>query len=641
MTHATWNVSLERCAAPARRVRSAALLALTLTPLGCGTGGGSFLPAADDIGSTGEALTIDIDPRKSLLITDADVVSAFTLKEVMDQLSNGHALDLFHQMFATELQAATPGSGTGPHCDDVSADGSINGWPAECPRPEGQEALRDPFSDGSGAAYMPTTLSNRFDLAPASGENCGEYRINFARRSGIGQAGKLTRLFIAFEARLANPNPSQGLAGCRPVSEFWQRLSALPPATRAHELHRFYLEGLPGFRPVIDVNQFGAVAGPQGGQIRVNQFLFIQSALGDWSAREFRLIPSGSGGNLRVTLQPNFNKDVPARALFNPASSDPRAVRFQSTFFIDSVERLALQDMNSMNYAASVPDEFNSGDSHMVGGANPRTELFNDYGAEFGSDPSDFRTRIQSRLAQIGSPLTPGNIVERATSLSCGGCHNISQDAQVMRPLGLPTAFPRSLGFVQVSEDQEAIPEEPARQRFMTSPLLAAVLPYRAQLMRDFLAPIIGFERSDGWTSSQAALSTSTSNKTEGASSLAVVASQGWSQITGVPTSIVGAGAIGPDLMLDLFVPTNQPIPSFRGQVSLLVSIPSARIFNQWIGQVSLDGVTLGRFSSLRFPLPEALRRILSYGVTDITFTIQLNVAANPSPYYLDNLRFH
>lgn len=645
MIHFEPYVSAGRGDAPARsrsrRVRSAALLALALAAPACAVEPGSLEDPAGGVSAAGQALTVDLDPRKSLLITDADVVSAFTLKEVLDQLSNGQALEVFHQMFATELQAATPGSGSGPHCDDVAAAGSINGWPAECPRPEGQEALRDPFGDDPGAGYMATTLSNRFDLAPASGENCGEYRINFARRSGIGQAGKLTRLFIAFEARLANPHPSEGLAGCRPVIAFWQGLSALPPATRASELHRFYFEGLPGFRPVIDVNQFGAVAGPQGGQIRVNQFLFIQSALGDWSAREFRLVPDGSGADLHVVLQPHFNKDVPARALFNPVASDPRAVRFQREFFVGSVERLALQDMNTMNYAASVPDEFNSGDSHMVGGANPRTELFNDYGAELGPDPSDLGARIQAQLTAIGSPLTPSNIVERATSLSCGGCHNISQDAQLARPLGLPAAFPRSLGFVQVSEDLVAIPEEPERQRFETSPLLAAVLPYRAQLMTDFLAPVIGFERDGGWTSSQAALSLSTTIKTEGASALAVVASNGWSEITSIPTSIVGAGAIGPELKLDLFVPTNQPNPSFRGQISLLVSIPSARISNQWIGQVSLDRVALGAFSSLRFPLPATLRRILGYGVTDVTFTIQLNVAANTSPYYLDHLRFH
>ncbi len=621
-------------------VRCAAWLALAVAIPACATEDGSREAIAE--GSIAvQAATADIDPRKSLLITDADVVSVFSLKEVLDQLSNGHALDLFHQMFATELRAATPGSGAGPHCDDVAVAGSINGWPAECPRPEGQEALRDPFSDGSDAAYIPTTLSNRFDLAPATGENCGEYRINFARRSGIGQSGKLTRLFIAFEARLANPSPGLGLAGCRPVVEFWQRLSTVPPAARASELHRFYLQGLPGFRPVIDVHQLGAVDGPQGGQIRINQFLFIQSALGDWSAREFRIIPQGSGANLRVTARPNFNKDVPVRALFNPTASDPRAVRFQREFFVRSVERLALQDMNTMNYAASVPDEFNSGDSHMVGGSNPRTELFNDYGAEFGSTASDFRSRIQAELTAIGSPLTPSNIIERATSLSCGGCHNISQDVQATRPLGLPAAFPRSLGFNQVSEDMVAIPEEPLRQRFETSPLLDAVLPYRAQVMRDFLAPVIAFERSDGWTSRQATLTASTSIKTEGASSLAVVASHGWSEITSIPTSVVGSGAIGPDLKLDLFVPSNQPDPSFRGQVSLFVSIPSARIANQWIGQVSLDTVAAGRFSTLSFPLPAALQRIFGYGVSDATFTIQLNVAANASPYYFDRLRFH
>ncbi len=621
----------------------AALLALTLASAACGAAEGDSGAAEGDsgaaeelVGERAEELTIDVDARKSLFITDLDIVDTFSLKDVLDQLSDGHALDMFRQMFATELLPGVPGAGAGPHCT-----GAINGWPVECPRPEGEEATRDPFADPtSGGSYKATTLSNRFDLAPANGENCGEYRVNFARRSGSnndnGANGTLHRAFIAFEARLANPTPSLGLAGCRPVVEFWRGLASVSPALRASRLRSFYFQGLPGFRPVIDKRQLGASPGPEGGQIRINQFLFIESILGDWSAREFRLLPQPSGQSPSALIIPNFNKDVPARPLFNPSPADERAQRFQQQFFPNQVERLALQDINTMNYAAPVPDDLNSGDSHMLGGSNAVTELFNDYGQELGTGPSSLRTLIQQKLTAIGSSLTPNQIVERATSLSCGGCHNISQG----KALGFATPFPASLGFVQVSEDLIAIPGEPTRQRYESSPLVDAALTYRAQIMRDFLAPVRGFERDAGWTSSQAQLALNTSIKTEGTSSLRVVPTQGWSELTSIPSSIVGAGTIGSSLKLDIRLPTQQPNPHFRGQVAVLISIPSASINDQYIGQASLDSATLGSFSTLSIALPANVQRILRYGVSDVKLKIQLNVAPNANPYYLDNIRF-
>ena len=615
-----------------------ALAALVLAASACGAaraGGDRETVATTD--SAAQALTAsDIDPTKSLLVTDVNVVSAFSLKEVLDQLSNNNALALFHQMFATELLPGDPNAGTGPNCT-----GTVNGWPVECPRPEGTEASSDPFADPTSAsAYMATTLSNRFDLAPADGKDCGEFRINFARKSG--QTDNFNRIFIAFEARLSNPTPTLGLAGCKPIEQFWQGLSTLPLSTRASQMHSFYMQGLSGFPPVISVHNFGESDGPDGGQIRISQFGFPQQALGDWSMREFRLKPATSG-TLPYLAQPNFDKDVPARSLFDSTLTDAVTTSFQTTFFPSAVERLALQDVNAMNYPSHVPDQFNSGDSHMLGGGNPVTGLFDNYGEQFGSGASPFRSRIQAQLSAIGSPLTPDNIVARATSLSCGGCHNISQDDQATRPLGLPQQFAHTGGFVQVNEQTAAITGDPTHFRFVRSPFVESVEPYRAQVMLDFLTPVPGFERTAGWTSAQSTLSLSTtaSTKTEGTSSLRVVPTTGWSEIKSIATSLTGSGVIGPNLKLDLFLPISQPNPSFYGTVSVFISSPAARITNQYLGQVSLNGLQTGTFSTLRFALPAATQRVLGYGLTDVTFDIQLNVNPNTASYYLDNLRFH
>ena len=591
--------------------------------------------AEDALASAEQALVSDIDPTKSLVITDVDIVSKFTLQEVLDKLSNNQALALFHQMFATQLRSGDPNSGAGPYCN-----GSINGFPAECPRADAiEETASNPFADlQSDAAYMATTLSNRFDLAPADGANCGEYRINFARRSGLSQG--FGRLFIAFEARLPNPSPGLGLAGCRPVVEFWNNLSALSSEARTSELRRFYFQGLPGFAPVIDVHQFGETNGPQGGQIRINELLFLNQLAGDWSMREFRLMPS-SGGPLPYLMQPNFDKDVPERSLFNPnpSPSNKLTADFQANFFPSTVERLALQDLNAMNYSEPVPDRFNSGDSHMLGGSLTIPSLFSNYAEEFGFGASNLRSKIQAKLSAIGSPLTPDNIVARATSLSCGGCHNISQDEKV-HSLGLPQAFPPTGGFVQVLEETDPINGDESHRRFRRTAFIEAVQPYRAQIMRDFLTPVPGFERANAWTSGQSTVSLSTTTKTEGSSSLRVVPSAGWTEITSIPTSLVGAGKIGPSLKVDLYLPTNQPNPYYYGAVSVFVSSPSARVYNQYLGQVNLNGLPTGKFSSLAFALPATLQQNLGYGLTDVTFKIQLNVNSNSSAYYFDNLRF-
>jgi hypothetical protein len=91
-----------------------------------------------------------IDPRKSLSVTDTDVVSEFTLEEVLEQLvdqANVPGLTptaVFQQMFDTYRKSSEGlNPSLGPHCDDVLSstpppaeddgidepfDGSINGW---------------------------------------------------------------------------------------------------------------------------------------------------------------------------------------------------------------------------------------------------------------------------------------------------------------------------------------------------------------------------------------------------------------------------------------------------------------------------------------------------------------------------------
>ncbi|WP_437970182.1 hypothetical protein WMF04_13145 [Sorangium sp. So ce260] len=647
-----------------RRARRAALVSLAMLPVSCAdiapTEGDPADLAEGDTASAAQALSLPfpIEGRKSLVVTNADILSAFTLKDVLQQLIDQAGvsltpLQLFQQLMDTNRKAAD-GLGLGPNCDDVvipGSDGSINGWPIDCPRAVGFEADRDPFADETADnAYVATTLSNRFDLAPPDGANCGEYRVVFARRSGMTPGAFQLRNFIIFEARMPNPTPSLGREGCRPIVDFWYGLSdsAESLAARRDALHDFYFEGLPGFEPVIHIDHYGQNAGPFGGQIRTNEFLFAPEVVGDppvpfttWNLREFRLLHSGSGSSATLVVTPSFVKDTPAAPLFDPASTDARAVAFRSTAFPGLVERLAASDdINRFAFEPLYPTTMNAGESQMIG-------LQNNYFATFGSGPSALRTSIQNKLTAMGSALTPDQIVGRAFSLSCSGCHEPIGDATGSPTVDLDVGTTKTLAktspFVQTTEQLETDPIE-GGQRFMISEALTDLfIPFRQDVMADFLLnnPILGFEKPGAWTSTQAQLSLHTGRAEEGIASLQVLTPGSFHAIVSQNFSTAGLTPVGNRITLDLFVSPAQPNPSWVGNIEVLISIPSKGINNQWAGNFPLTPVPRGSFQRIQFGvLPAATLTALNAAPSDVKLQFNLNVTSNSGPYYLDNVRF-
>jgi hypothetical protein len=165
-----------------------------------------------------------IDVRKSIFVTDENIMKKLTFAEVMDQLAKQGGdpktdkLALFQQWWDSE--AAAPGKVTGPHCEP-----SLNGFPFICPRLEASEANSDPFTNPIGEqGYSAIAYSNRPDLAdPANPVDCGEARVVFARNSGKNSG--TNRNLIIFEARLPNPRPNLGMDVCFDIQQFWRELS--------------------------------------------------------------------------------------------------------------------------------------------------------------------------------------------------------------------------------------------------------------------------------------------------------------------------------------------------------------------------------------------------------------------------------
>ena len=424
----------------------------------------------------------DIDPRRSLFVTEVDVVqNAISLEDVLDQLAREsgipglQAIDLWDQWWDT--QNPSPGLGLGLNCDDsLDSQGNpaINGFPIECPRNEGREIGVNPFDPASPAFYEPIALVNRMDLMPSDGSNCGEYRVIFARRSGQNDSSK--RNLLIFEATLPNPRPGCEADGCRAIAEFWASLSRISdPIRRADRLREFYLEGIPneGVEPVIRISHFA----PGGGQVRTNQFLNSPQSPVFWQLREFKLAlfctsPTSSCG---LQFVPVSVKTNPWGELFDEFSPDNQTRRFMRRF-LSQVDELANPDINQ--FFNAIPDEFNAGQSDSQGSENDYVAHFNPSGR--------FARAIERRLRALGSRLSPSEIVRRSQTQSCSGCHQLSNQSPA-NLLGDGMVWPESLGFVHVSErDTDVIDSQ---LHFRISPALERVfVPHRERVFESYLA---------------------------------------------------------------------------------------------------------------------------------------------------------
>src|SRR5262245_57851357 len=187
-------------------------------------------------------LTVELNLRRSLVINNENMLGAFTMRRVLDQLAGqlrpGYTgATLFRDWWDTQNDAAHAQGGP-VHCTP-----SLNSYPLACPRQEGALAAVGLLDSGPDS-WVPIGLFNRFDLAPADGSHCGEYRIELGKRPAS-FLGFLDRTLVIFEARMPNPDRDRGRAGCDSIVKFWAALSRIDsPALRASLLEQLYFRGI-------------------------------------------------------------------------------------------------------------------------------------------------------------------------------------------------------------------------------------------------------------------------------------------------------------------------------------------------------------------------------------------------------------
>lgn len=433
------------------------------------------IPACDD--------SIHVDASGSaLLITDPQVLARVPLKRVMEQLvassgvSYGPA-EAVQRLFDTMNSAEYGKFSDVRHCDaSPRAPAFASGDSLACPRAEGALAFSDGlFEDGHPDSFLPVAIVNRFDLTPINATRCGQYRIIYAKRSGL--TDPKDRVFLIFEPALANPNTC--LEACRPVAKSWHALEGASPAEIADFVDAFFFEGLHGFAPVFHPSSFGADRGDtigygggfedgdEGGQIRLG--MQMDST---WTWRELRYAESTFTGE--HDFLPATVKNNPAVALFSQEDAQSAAWKLIAD---DNLAPLSAADAASIEFF--VLRALNGAESRLAGPEK------NDYfTAATRRGDTTFLDLIDDSLQKegLGAACPPGDpldaeaILDRATTQSCAGCHAPSQLIGPDRSIGCGLTWPDTLGEVHVNEKSEISPA-----------LKDVFLPHRAKVLETYL----------------------------------------------------------------------------------------------------------------------------------------------------------
>jgi hypothetical protein len=440
---------------------------------------------------------VPLSLTRSFAVTDVAILQGFPFARVVDAIAARSGVagatggQLIRQLYDTQNPRPGIADSAAPHCDDFLTDGtpSFNGFPRRCPTPEATLLAATPFG---ATDYVPLALINRFDMAPADGANCGQYRMIYVTYPTPDKPPANHRIHFIFESVLPNPHPEQGIAGCRAVAQFWADLSSVDSMSeRRARLEQFFFDGIPGFEPVVHPNHYTLAS---GGGIRTRENLQGLTKVNGTRFYQFRVekqCPSGSSCTLR--LMPDLLENVPSGLLFRAdAFGEPKVGPFHDEF-IAQVKTLAINDVNQfhMNVRAqsllveSNPDDdpFSLGYSFWFRGAAR-------------DDGGKFRAQVDAELKRIGSDLTPENIVARAETQACHGCHAPSGTIDV--PSGIPGAsvslgggvvFPAAVpGFGHVDDLTMTDGDGGPSSRFQISPAMKDVfIPNRMRILREFL----------------------------------------------------------------------------------------------------------------------------------------------------------
>lgn len=382
---------------------------------------------------------------RAFVITDAETLAPFTFDRVMAALSEGQSANWLEALLSESVRTQRPT--VMPLAGFIAAPDEDGYWL--------------PAGRSNWSHVKPIAIVNRFDLAPPDYPHCGEYRLIFSRRTE-----HAARLHIAVEIVLPKTRQQKGKEACADVVTFWQDLIRTEPAdTRRDQLERFFFGGVGSRRAALDPRSF-----ERGGRIRTSEISKARPKF-----RQFELKRDCASARpcvARLVRVPLDN--TPDAALFVAESA--RGAAFRSEF-LRQVASLAIPDVNryfmNVDHAYSVSD---------IEGFMPPFNYRLPFRRSLKTRPGqEFREQIAHELKKAGSDLTPENIIDRAETQNCAGCH------AKPGPVGNGLVFPKAF------DSGEHIADDSLLGAVRLSPALEKVfLPYRIRLLAGFTAKADG-----------------------------------------------------------------------------------------------------------------------------------------------------
>lgn len=376
---------------------------------------------------------------RAFMITDPEVLAPFTFDRVIAALSWAQSPEWLETMTTTptdQRQVLNPLAGFTAMAESAWRLSATQEW----------------------SHVRPIAIVNRFDLAPADYSYCGEYRLIFSRWTA-----RQSRLNIAIEVTLPNPDPRRRQTGCARVAAFWWELAHIESDhDRRDRLESFFFKGLPPFPPVLAHKTFEA-----DGEIRTSEINNGRPTFAQFELRSNCAVAQPCMARLtRVPLD-----NMPDAALFDANLAGERAKLFRREF-VRQVASLSIPDVN--RYSMKVDRTYSVSDvDTIVPAFNYQLPFRRAHRTRAGQE---FAQDIADELRRIGSSLTPLDIISRAETQNCVGCH------------GKPGPVGGTLVFPKAFEQGEHIAAESLVGSVRLSPALREVfLPYRIDVLRNYL----------------------------------------------------------------------------------------------------------------------------------------------------------
>jgi hypothetical protein len=142
------------------------------------------------------------------------------------------------------------------------------------------------------------------------------------------------------------------------------------------------------------------------------------------------------------------------------------------------------------------------------------------------------------------------------------------------------------------------------------------------------------------WTCQEAVLERDVSVKSTSSGASLKVLGSGYRVIRSPRFNTAELGQFSDTLAFEVFIPAGSSNPWWLGDVQFFVDAPAAGISNQMQAQLSLTGLRVGAWNTVRVPLSAQVVSALAGDYPNMAFAIVVNAAAATGDFRLDQVRF-